>query len=211
MVKIKINHEGIVDWAELEDVVDLNNVVITGNRQFIPREDAPWWTEAKEYIRDMDCYGTDEEDFVWYDNNWNKLTDEQRKAIIKEYDECSSSENIYFIASIARIIHPELPLRERVIRGYCQSDWNDVIYEEDKVNIDLLEAVYFGNITELIIEDDEEDGYYDWIPDYELWEIERNGNLTEFFRKRYGYGDGEEIEIYESNGVIKTVAWKKVG
>lgn len=211
MITIRINTEESVDYVELEDVVDLNHLVIKGNRDYCSYDEAPWWTEANEYISDMDCYGTDDDCRRDYEYNWNKITKEQTDAIIKAYDECQRSDDDRFIIKIVNILHPELKLKGCTIRGYSQSDWQDVIYEEDKVDIDLLEAVYFGKITEISVTNGD-DTYYDWIPDSELWDTERNNDrLVEFFRKRYSIDKNEEIEIFKSNGIIRTIRWEKVG
>ena len=211
MTTIKINTEEPVDYVELEDVVDFNHVVIKGNRDYWPHEEAPWWKEAIEYISDMDCYGTDDDCKPDYDYDWGKLTKEQTDAIIKLYDKCQRSDDYRFIMKVIKVLHPELKIEGCTIRGYCQSDWQDVIYETDKVDIDLLEAVYFGKITDIIVENGD-DCYGDWITDDELWKAERNeDNLADFFRKRFDIPDDEEIEIYKSNGIIRTIRWEKVG
>ena len=209
MTTIKINTEEPVDYVELEDVVDFNCVVIKGNRDYISHEEAPWWKEANEFIRDMDTFGTDEESFFWYDNDWDKLTNEQKTEIIRLYDECQRSDDYRFIMNVIKVLHPNLELEGCTIRGYCQGDWQDVIYEKG-IDIDLLEAVYFGKITDIIVENGD-DCYGDWITDDELWEAERDeDNLADFFRKRFDIPDDEEVEIYKSNGIIRTIKWEKV-
>ena len=95
------------------------------------------------------------------------------------------------------------------IKGYCQSEWQNVFYEKEyESDLGLYEALYFGMYKELTLKDvkDEDNIYSDIITDDELWELKR-GNLREELEKR----QGEKInKVYEFDGYIKTPKYKEV-
>lgn len=210
MSEIRINTEepDVLSLFELEELIDLDNVVITGNRDYKEYDEAPWWKEANEYISDMDCYGSDWDCFVNYEYNWDKLTTEQKDEIIKAYDKCTNSSDYRFIMQVVNILHPELKLHGCTIRGYCQRDWQDVVYVDGKIDVDYLESVYFGKVADVYIENGD-DSYSDFITDDDLWEFERKGILKKELCKRYSLNP-DDTQIYVSDGVTRSIKWKEV-
>ena len=211
MSEIRINTEEYPWWVEFENFVDLQKVVVRGNRDFVEYEKAAWFEEAVQYVSDMDCFGTEREDRRDYEYDWTKLTDEQINKMIMAYDECKRSDSSDFIMKIARILHPENKFALTTIRGYCQGDWQECIYVDDgTVDVDYVEALYFGKAADVLIKADEDDEYGDFITDDELWKLEREDRLKEELCKRYELKP-EETKIYVSDGVVHSVKWKEVG
>ena len=107
------------------------------------------------------------------------------------------------------MLYPEDAFKDGTIRGYCQGDWQDYIVKGD-VDTDLLEAMYFGKISDITVTTDEEK-FGDIITHDELWRAEReNGGLKEYFRKRYELDKDEEIHILQADGYKQVVDWKEV-
>lgn len=59
------------------------------------------------------------------------------------------------------------------IKGYSQSDWQEVYYTKDisQEEIDEIENFYMGKVCEFKVfeEDDEESVYYEYVPDSIVW------------------------------------------
>ena len=100
-------------------------------------------------------------------------------AKLKEmYDKCRCTEDI--LVDVIRLLYPEDTFKTGTIRGYIQGDWQDYIVMGD-VDTDLLEAMYFGKISDITVTTDEEE-FVDVITHDELWRAEREEGLKEFFR-----------------------------
>jgi hypothetical protein len=210
MSEIRINTQECPDFVEFEEYIDLQKVVVRDNRDYKEFENAKWFTEAINYISDMDYYGTVEDYWGDYDYDWSKLSHEQVMEIIKAYDNCRNSDDSDFILKVVRILHPETKFDLATIRGYCQGDWNNCIYVDDgTVDLNYVESIYFGKMAEIYVQDNEDD-YVDFILDDELWELNNKGTLKEELCKRYSLNP-DETHVYVSDGIIRQTRWKQVG
>lgn len=171
-------------------------VILAGNRHYKECTDAEWYQAAKDILNDIDCY-----------DEYPEYTSEEVNAKLKElYDKCRCTEDI--IVDVLRLLYPEDAFKDGTIRGYCQGDWQDYIVKGD-VDTDLLEAMYFGKISDITVTTDEEK-FGDIITHDELWRAEREEGLKEYFRKRYELDKDEEIHILQADGYKQVVDWKEV-
>lgn len=171
-------------------------VVLTGNRHCKEYKDAEWYQKTKEVIEDIDCYEL-----------YPEYTSEEVNAKLKElYDKCRCTEDI--MIDVLRLLYPEDAFKDGTIRGYCQGDWQDYIVKGD-VDTDLLEAMYFGKISDITVTTDEEK-FGDIITHDELWRAEREEGLKEFFKNRYELDKDEEIHILQADGYKQILDWKEV-
>lgn len=206
MVEIRIDNTGdgtlwlYNDNDEWKDYCGCNNfdeqVVLTGNRHCKEYKDAEWYQAAKDILNDIDCY-----------DEYPEYTSEEVNAKLKElYDKCRCTEDI--IVDVLRLLYPKDAFKDGTIRGYCQGDWQNYIVKGD-VDTDLLEAMYFGKISDITVTTDEED-FGDIITHDELWRAEREEGLKEYFQKRYELDKDEEIHILQADGYKQVVDWKEV-
>lgn len=120
---------------------------------------------------------------------------------------CRCIEDI--LIDVIRLLYPEDTFETGTIRGYSQGDWQDYIVKGD-VDTDLLEAMYFGKISDITVTTGEEE-FGDVITHDELWRAEREEGLKEFFRNHYELDKDEEIHILQADGYKQVVDWKAVG
>lgn len=159
-------------------------------------KDAEWYQKAKEVIEDIDCYEL-----------YPEYTSEEVNAKLKElYDKCRCTEDI--MIDVLRLLYPEDAFKDGTIRGYCQGDWQDYIVKGD-VDTDLLEAMYFGKISDITVKTEDE-VFGDVITHDELWRAEREEGLKEFFRSRYELDKDEEIHILQADGYKQVIDWKEI-
>lgn len=206
MVEIRIDNTGDGTWwlyndnDVWKDYCGCDNfdeqVVLTGNRHCKEYKDAEWYQAAKDILNDIDCY-----------NEYPEYTSEEVNAKLKElYDKCRCTEDI--IVDVLRLLYPEDAFKDGTIRGYCQGDWQNYIVKGD-VDTDLLEAMYFGKISDITVTTDEEE-FGDIITHDELWKVGREEGLKEYFRKRYELDKDEEIHILQADGYKQIRDWKEV-
>lgn len=207
MVEIRIDNTGDGTWWLYNDndawkgYCGCDNfdeqVILAGNRHYKECTDAEWYQKAKEVIEDIDCYEL-----------YPEYTSEEVNVKLKElYDKCRCTEDI--IVDVLRLLYPEDTFKDGTIRGYCQSDWQNYIIKGD-VDTDLLEAMYFGNISDITVKTEDEE-FSDIITHDELWKAEReNGGLKEYFRKRYKLDKDEEIRILQADGYKQIIDWKEI-
>jgi hypothetical protein len=206
MVEIRIDNTGDGTWwlyndnDVWKDYCGCDNfdeqVILAGNRHYKECTDAEWYQAAKDILNDIDCY-----------DEYPEYTSEEVNAKLKElYDKCRCTEDI--IVDVLRLLYPEDAFKDGTIRGYCQGDWQDYIVKGD-VDTDLLEAMYFGKISDITVTTDEEK-FGDIITHDELWRAEREEGLKEYFRKRYELDKDEEIHILQADGYKQVVDWKEV-
>lgn len=174
----------------------MKQVVLAGNRHCKEYKDAEWYQKAKEVIEDIDCYEL-----------YPEYTSEEVNAKLKElYDKCRCTEDI--MIDVLRLLYPEDAFKDGTIRGYCQGDWQNYIVKGD-VDTDLLEAMYFGKISDITVTTDEEE-FGDIITHDELWKAGRGEGLKEFFKNRYELDKDEEIHILQADGYKQILDWKEV-
>ena len=206
MTEIKIDNTGDGIWwlyngdQYWKDYCGCENfeeqVVLDGNRDYCGCTGAEWYQKAKEILNNIDCYDeypTDVSDGV--------------KAKLKElYDKCTRTEDI--LVDVIKLLYPKDVFKIGTIRGYNQGDWQDYIIKGD-VNTDLLEAMFFGKISDITVKTEDEK-FGDIITHDELWRAEREEGLKEFFRNRYNLEKNEEIHILQADGYKKVIYWKEV-
>lgn len=95
----------------------------------------------------------------------------------------------------------------KTIKGYCQSDWNELYYVEgtDEYYLEEIENFYMGKVDEFrVVEDeDEEDSYYVFVPHDVVW----NGKLDICM---YLGLDPKETKVYEDDGYEKVWKYKEI-
>lgn len=206
MTEIRIDNTGEGTWwlygksENWKDYIGCENfdeqVVLIGNRDYSGCTEAEWYQNAKRILDNIDCY----------DEYPDDLSDETNAKLKELYDKCRCTKDI--IIDVLRLLYPEDTFKEGTIRGYCQGEWQEYIIMGD-VDTDLLEAFYFGKISDIQVESDE-DSFGDVITHDELWKAEREG-LKEYMRKRYELSEDEEIHILKADGMKQVVDWKEVG
>lgn len=221
MYTITIEDGSSLDWLytndEWKDYVceDFDeNVVLIGNERYISSlEKASWWIEAKNLIDEMeniiyygDSFTNDNiEEFV--DLFKREVDEDTLRKCAKEYIDCKYSDDPEFVMLIAKLLHPELNLEFSELYGYSQSDWVDAIYNSANVNKDVLEAYVMGKLTEIHIESDSGEDFWDTVIDDELWKV---SNYKEFFRDRYGIPADEEIKVRKVSGYHQEADYEDV-
>lgn len=205
MTKIRIDntgegtwwlYSGGDDWKDYVGCEDFDEqVVLTGNGRLCGCTEATWYNKTKDILHDIDCY----------DEYPNNVSDEVNAKIKELYDKCRCTEDI--IVDVLRLLYPDDTFKEGTINGYCQGDWQEYIVKGD-VDVNLLEAFYFGKIADITVTTNEEE-LVDVITHDELWEAERE-DLKEYMRKRYELSEDEEIHILKADGMKQVIDWKEV-
>lgn len=211
MVEIKIDNTGDGTWwlynsnQGWKDYCGCENfdeqVVLAGNRDFTGCTEAEWYQKANELLDDI----ANDFDALDICDDYS-LTQEQYKTAKGMYDKCRCIEDI--LVDVIRLLYPEDTFKTGTIRGYSQGDWQDYIVKGD-VDTDLLEAMYFGKISDITVTTDDEE-FGDVITHDELWRAEREEGLKEFFRNHYELDKDEEIHILQADGYKQVVDWKEV-
>lgn len=219
MTEIRINNVDGVDWiyGGSEDwkmyVCDNfdEKIVVYGNYEYTNVIEATWWIDAKEIIDDLDYNGTDINEIEDVANYYG-FTREIVEKIIKEYNECRYSNDIDFIVKVANILYPKKKIEVGRLNGYMR-EWQYFAYasadfENDPTN--LLEAYYFGKISEISISKDD-DTYYDIITHDDLWDMEYSEKgLKESLRERYEIAKDEELKVLKADSTINVLKWEEV-
>lgn len=211
MVTIRIDNTGDGLWwlynanGAWKDYVTDNfdeKVILFGNRDYGETTNASWYENAKTILNDID----------FYDECPENLDDDTNAKLKELYDNCSCTEEIFM--DVLKLLYPNDTFSKGTIRGYMQGEWQDYIIKGNDIDVDMLENLYFGKLSDITVIKEYEDEtqneeYGDVIVDDELWQAERDG-LLEYFRKRYEIPDNEELHIYESDGYIREIKWKEV-
>ena len=210
MTEIKIDNTGNGTWwlygksETWKDYIGCENfdeeVVLVGNRDYNNYTEASWYQKANELLDDI----ANDFDALDICDDYS-LTQEQYKTAKEMYDKCRCTEDI--LIGVIRLLYPEDTFKTGTIRGYSQGDWQDYIVKGD-VDTDLLEAFYFGSISDITV-DSNDDSFGDVITHDELWKAER-GDLKEYFRERYDLSKDEEIHILKADGMRQVVDWQEV-
>lgn len=181
-------------WKDYVGCEDFNEqVVLYGNRDYSGIEEASWYQKAKEIVDDINNYDDYPDDMS-----------EENKEKIREILDYSHDD---VPVEVLRILYPDDEFKTGTIRGYSQGDWEDYIVKGD-VDVEQLEAYYFGNVVDIFVKDNEEE-YGDVMTCDELWDAEREG-YKKVFRERYGIPEDEELKIYVTDGYVQTLNWKLV-
>lgn len=184
--------------------------VVTGNRDYIGTTEASWWKYANNVMDDISTDSYPGSSLRYYGD----IPREQRKALVKLYEDCRYVDDIDTMVKALNILYPEREFTSRTIRGYCQRDWQEIVYDKKAVSeetVKRLEAWYFGAITELhCINKEQDDDCWSTITDDELWEWEREDKVKENLLNHFGYDKSEECEVYVSNGYTQVKNWKAI-
>ena len=187
-------YNGSEIWKDYVGCEDFNEqVVLYGNRDYSGIEEASWYQKAKEIVDDINNYDDYPDDM----SEENK--EEIRKILLSSCDDVP--------VEVLRILYPDDEFKTGTIRGYSQGDWEYYIVKGD-VDVEQLEAYYFGNVVDIFVKDNEEK-YSDVMTCEELWDAEREG-YEKVFRERYGIPEDEELKIYVADGYIQTLNWELV-
>lgn len=188
------SNQGWKDYCGCKDFGD--QVVLTGNRDYLDFTEAEWYQKTKEILDGID----------FYDEYPNDVSDEVNAKLKEMYDKCRCTEDL--LLDVIRLLYPDDTFESGTIRGYSQVDWQNYIVKGD-VNTDLLESMFFGKISDITVKTGEEE-FGDIITHDELWRAEREEGLKEFFRNHYELDKDEEIHILQADGYKKVIDWQEV-
>ena len=195
-------------WKDRVGVFEFDETfVLKGNKRFKECIEASWYHMAAGILSGID-QGAGRMDYP-------DLTDAQWDEMAALYDSCRYIDTNETIVKALGILFPEKKFESRTIRGYSQSDWQEVIYPAAEVSdeqLERLEAYYFGKVSAVDCdpEDEDEVGITDTVTDDELWEAERNGTVADLIRDVCGLEDEDGLTIYKSDGYIRHIKWKKI-
>lgn len=210
MRTVKIDNQGGCDYIYQDDEWKIyaygedfdEHFVINANRDYTEVEEAKWYKDMMDIKNDFDN--------MWIDENDEGFMDEL-KDIAKYYEKDLKTIQEAYKAyddevKMLNALNPGKTFKKRTICGYCQRDWNEVIYEvSDEESIKIVEAFYFGMVADVYT-----DEYSMIITDDELWKAEREGKLAEVVKKALDIPMDEDIKIMESDGYTTTTKWKEV-
>ena len=170
-------------------------MVIHGNRNYRNHESASWYKRALELYHhisnDIDC-GVD-----WYDPQYDDCSEEVWRNlydVIENEEVSDSDEGIVFILSY---LYPDWKFDYGTIRGYCQSDWQDVIFRSDLTTKDEIETVYFNKMY-LLNEDGT--GTCGYVSHNKYWKAEMHKDGVEkLVREELDLGDEIDIQILKKD------------
>lgn len=204
MTEIRIDNTGNGTWwlyngnsawkdYVCEDFDD--NIVLFGNRDMNETKEAQWYQKAKEVLDNIDYYDEFPEDFSAETN-----------AKLKDlYDSCRCTDDI--MLDVIRLLNPSETFVTGTIRGYCQGDWQYYIAKEN-VNVDNLEAFYFGSVADVTVTTNEET-FGDVITHDELWKAKKDG-LRSYLRKRYEIPDNEQLHVFIAEQMASVPKWEEM-
>ena len=163
------------------------NVVILPSRYTRGIEEAAWYKDAKELIDELENNYYDLEDFKYQFDD--QFAEDKLEDVFNAYENCDKCDSPEFIMSVCKILYPWLDLDTATIRGSMQSEWADIIYIKDSIDVDLLEDWYYGNVYNigLYVLDESE-------LDEEGTELLNNGDYESLIQD--GYAD------LDTNGVM---------
>lgn len=182
------------------------NVIITGNKDFTDFCEADFYFEIKDIISDLDCYF--ENDIIsMYENEYSIET---IKKLVACYDNNYMLPDLELIKKLAGILYPDLQLETGVLRGYSQSDWQNVLYKKDfNIDLNILSDYYFGNVCELSIESND-NIYWQQISNTELFKLENSTDIKKAFRDFLGLSENENIIINKFSGYTQIANYTQI-
>ena len=183
-----------------------DNVIIFGNKDFVPIQEANWWVKTINLIDDID-YNYNKEDeqqfLIDFENNYTEST---LKKIWNIYwahiKQGGYSDDIDLRMIIAENLF-KIELDDITIRGNSQSDWNNAIYIKGCLDPNILADYYFGNLIVIDIYADEDIIGTDIIPYSQIdYTVERNGK---YYKNKYNgdfytLTDDDTVIVQEFNG-----------
>ena len=209
MITVKIDNQGGCDYIYWNDDWKIyaygedfdEHFVINANSGYTKVEKATWYKDMMDIKNDFDN--------MWIDENDEGFMDEL-KDIARYYRKDLKTIQAAYEAyddevKMLNALNPGKTFKKRSIRGYCQRDWNEVIYEvSDEAYIKYVESFYFGMVADVYT-----DECSMIITDDELWKLEREGKLVEYIKENLGIADDEEVEVLQADGYTQVTNWKK--
>ena len=187
-----------------ENVVD--NVIIFGNKDYVPIQEAYWWVKTINLIDDIDYNYNQEDEQLFISDFENNYNESILKKIWNIYwahiKQGGYSDDIDLIILIAENLF-KIELENTTIKGYNQGDWNNAIYIKGCLDPDILADYYFGNLIVIDIYADEDIIGTDIIPESQIdYTVERNG---EYYKNKYNGNfytltDKDTVIVQEFNG-----------
>lgn len=204
MTEIRIDNTGNGTWwlyngnsvwkdYVCEDFDD--SIVLFGNRDMNETKKAQWYQKAKEVLDNIDYYDEFPED----------LSAETNAKLKELYDSCRCTDDI--MLDVIRLLNPSETFVTGIIRGYCQGDWQCYIAKKN-INVDNLEAFYFGSVSDITVTTDEET-FGDVITHDELWKAKKDG-LRSYLRKRYEIPNNEQLHVFMAEQMVSAPKWEEM-
>lgn len=97
---------------------------------------------------------------------------------------------------------------ETTLRGYSQSDYQTLYYvdeEVDKEEIEMIENLYMGKVSEFVVEEDGDDysTYHEFVPDDVVWKGKKS--ICDYLGLSV-----DKTKIYEDDGYKKVYKYKEI-
>lgn len=205
---------------------------VTGNRDFISRT-SPLFDRVYGALRTGElCEALDDLKSGGYYSDWyknateaiNDLLEPEKprystrdihalKGLVKAYNECSSREENNILCKVLSVVTGR-KWDWKIIRGCCQSDWNNVFYRVDdwsREALDAFEVMYFNTGSEWIIHD--EDNTPEGPEDINGYCVYCTAWNEEGIKRELAEAAGvkpEEIVMYAFEGYAYTPVYKAV-
>lgn len=210
MITVKIDNQGGCDYIYQDDEWKIyaygedfdEHFVINANRDYTKVEEAKWYKAMMDIKNDFDN--------MWIDENDEGFMDELKDIAKYHKKDLKTIQEAYKAyddeVKMLNALNPGKTFKKCTICGYCQRDWNEVVYEvSDEKNIKIVEAFYFGMVADVYTNDCSM-----IITDDELWKLEREGKLVEYIRENLDIDKNEDIEVLQADGYTQVTNWKKV-
>lgn len=191
-----------------EDETDYckDKFVITGNSRLLEygiKND--FFENVVNLITDIECYYDmeAENDRQELATNYN-ITLEQLEAVNNVINEVCYPEVPKNICRILNIISNDT-YDTKTIRGYSQSDWNEIIYNTAAItpdDLNIIESYYFGKYSDVKIVDSDFE-YWNTILHEDVWKEDPDLIRTILDLP-------ETAEIYLENGKTETINFRKI-
>ncbi|MCB5926039.1 hypothetical protein NE584_08625 [Clostridium sp. DFI.5.61] len=139
-----------------EDGLFPENMVVCGNRDFKERKTAVF-TLVENALDNGDLQEAIEEFLPPSEGEYSQDDITALQGLVKAYTQCSRAETNNIFCRVLSIVDGK-KWGWKIIRGCCQSDWNEIFYPVDDWNREALAAFeieYFNMGSEWIIDDGE--------------------------------------------------------
>lgn len=198
--------EGYTDFADNIDYLK-DKFCIFGNRSYNEyNKDIQWMKTIINLSTDIQCYYDidNPEDVQELSENYD-IPEENILKVAAIIDKYNNPETAEAITEMLNAVYGNR-FETRTIKGYCQSDWNEIIYDAGIKDSDIryIESMYFGMYSEVRIVESENSEYWTEIIHDDLWNIKDNhSELCKYFDVP------EDSVIYLADGTITTTNWKE--
>ena len=213
------------EWKEsVSDNFD-EKFVILGNRDYEGIKEASWYKRLDEFFNDIDkatLYEklsvnspefTDSQAFNQFHESFKdyEYSKEQFYKIAHAYlnYEIRGRDDLTFKMNALNLIYPDRKYEIKCIRGYSQSEWQNVLYDakDSDLDLQLLEDFYFRKLMEISVED--ENGEYVSSTIITDTHFSRD-KLREILEENFEFLKDQEYSVFEQDGYIQVTKWKEV-